>query len=170
VTSGFDPAAAKVASSGAIEHAPLRMLFDYWSSLAPDGAIPLKQTFDIVNVPIAAWPHMFMIDILEGERNYRVRVCGTYIVSVYNRDFTGRRLVEEEIPHTTESVTYELLGRLVRDRRPLHYDGPSSFRFSGFKSPHEQIMMPLSDDSGRIVAALGAVYYPGARPNHGYRF
>jgi len=166
-----DPAsAAEVAASGSIQNLPLRRLFDYWAGLASGDAVPLERQLDIANLPPKTRAHMLAIAILDGERNYRVTMLGSYLVAVYGRDYTGCRLVDEEIPRVTRSITYALLDRLARDRRPLCYHGPSGFRFAGFDSPHEQIMMPLCDDAGRIVAAVGAIDFPDARPNDGYRF
>jgi hypothetical protein len=147
-----------------IRHPLLRKLFSYWSGIALQGALPgavaPRKFFDIVDVPLPVWPRTFMMDVLEGTGNYRVRVLGSYLVQIHGHDDTGRRLVDAEIPGATHSRTYALLERMMHERAPVRYWGPTSLRFSGIDTPHEQIVLPLGDDAGRITTALGAVDYP----------
>jgi hypothetical protein len=132
-------------------------LYRYWRSLAPAGEVPRKCAFNPIDLPGAVWPRIFLLDILEGRQNYRVRLLGTYLVDACGRDLTGLHLVESEIPRIERSATWRMLPALVVEREPQYYFGPTSFRFGDVYQRIEQILMPLADDYGDVRYALGGL-------------
>ena len=148
-----------------IRHPLLKDLFAYWQKIATsDGIIP-KGKFDPVDLPAALWPRLHMIDIPEQNAPMcRNRLLGTYVVDAVGFDFTGRRLIDAEIPGVSCSVTYKLLEKLLAASEPQHYFGPPSFAMADRFATHEQILLPLTDETGGITAAVGALDYQGFSP------
>ena len=138
----------------------IQALFAYWDALPKFLDSPRKTDFDPVDLAVKVWPRLFMVDILEGQNEYRLRLLGTYLVEAYGRDFTGARFVDSEIPNVTRSQTYRLLGDLVATQKPQHYLGPTEFRFITDYAICEQILLPLVDDKGRIAHVVGAIDFP----------
>lgn len=139
----------------------LEILFEYWEKLAANVGVPQKTIFNPIDVPGTVWPRIFIIDILEGVRNYRVRLLGTYLVDAYGQDFTGCNMNDGEIPRITQSATYRLLPKLQSSGLPQHYFGPTPFRYTDSYREVEQVLMPLADPIGRIAYAVGGVDYLG---------
>lgn len=142
----------------------LGSLFEYWNSLRQAGGIPLKSGFDPINLPTTLWPRLHMIDIPRDGGVNRNRLLGTYIAEAVGSDFTGRRLTDDEIPGMSGSVTFHLLQQLLSSSEPQHYYGPSRFLGVSRFAAHEQILLPLYDEEGQIVAAVGALDYPEFSP------
>ena len=147
-----------------IRHPLLKELYEYWKGLGASGGTPLKSRFDPVDLRAALWPRLHMIEIPEDGDVARNRVLGTYVVAAVGLDFTGKRLSDSDIPGMTSSVTYALLQRLMVTGEPQHYFGPPNFGATGRFATHEQVLLPLSDEAGRIVGAVGALDYPGFTP------
>ncbi|MCZ8310003.1 MAG: PAS domain-containing protein [Magnetospirillum sp.] len=139
----------------------LETLFGYWESLNSRAGIPEKLSFNPIDIPGLVWPRIFMIDILEGLRNYRVRLLGTYLVDAYGQDFKGCRLDDDEIPRITQSATYRLLPKLQLSGKPQYFFGTTPFRYTDSYREVEQVLMPLADSTGRIAYAVGGVDYRG---------
>lgn len=135
----------------------LATLYQYWRSLKRTDGVPLKQAFNPIDLPGSVWPRIFMLDILDGPENYRVRLLGTYLVDAYSRDLTGHRLVESEMPGITASATWRMLPALVAKREAQYYFGPTNFKFGDMYKRIEQVLMPLADDRGDIRYAIGGI-------------
>ncbi|MDZ4370251.1 MAG: PAS domain-containing protein [Phenylobacterium sp.] len=90
-------------------------LFAYWSALRADGAAPSRRRLNPRDIK-RLLPTVSLIDVLPGE-DYRMRLAGTGLYSVYGGEITGRRLGEV---YNSAAAEYwrEELGRVVRDRRP----------------------------------------------------
>ena len=144
-----------------IRHPLLKLLFEHWEALEAPGGIALKSRFDPIDLPAALWPRLHMIRIPEDDSTCRNAVLGGYVVGAVGRDFTGRRLLDSEIPGVTRSVTYGLLQRLLADPVPQYHFGPSRFARASRFAAHEQILLPLADATGRVNAAIGALDYHG---------
>ncbi len=100
---------------------PLIQAFaDYWwSKRTRHGTVPDRADLDpLVEVPQLV-PHIFLLDVLDGGADFRVRLIGTRIVSHYGRDSTGRRISE-----MTSGIYLEAIVRLFRDtmraRQPVY--------------------------------------------------
>ena len=144
-------------------HASLRQLLDYWQRLKRDRRMPCKREFDPLDLPPRVLPRLFLIEYLEGAANYRLRLMGTYLRDAYGREFTWRRLIEEEMPGVTKTMTYQLLGVMMKTGEPQYNLGPDRFRFFDTYSLVEQVLLPLADDNGRLGFAIGALDYPDMR-------
>lgn len=144
----------------------IEALWSYWHRLADEASPPAKRRFDIVALPTDSWSRLILFDVLDGARDYRVRVMGTYLVEAYGADFTGRRLVDAEIPRVTNSASYQLLGRAVETRAPQHYLGPCGFQLGPGLDDVAMVVLPLTDAAGRVAHAIGSIHYPSFRERH----
>jgi hypothetical protein len=90
-------------------------LYAYWNALRADAAAPPRGRLDPGDIK-RLLPTVSLIDVLPGE-DYRMRLAGTGLYSVYGGEITGRRLGEV---YNSAAADYwrEELGRVVRERRP----------------------------------------------------
>lgn len=92
-------------------------LFSYWASLRGGAPVPARGRLDPRDMT-RLLPTVSLTEVLPGEAiDYRIRLAGTALYSVYGREITGRRLGEV---YNSAAADYwrDELGRIVRDRRP----------------------------------------------------
>ncbi len=142
------------------KHPALQALWSYWRDLARGAPIPRRSDFDVLDVPVSAWPRVFMIDVLEGEKKYRFRVIGSYVVAAHKKDYTGRLVINEEIPNVTQTHAYRLIGESIASRAPKYFYDQTVFRFTNFSSMVEQIFLPLVDKDDKISSLVCALDFP----------
>jgi hypothetical protein len=64
----------------------------------------------------------------------------------------------------TLKIAQQWLQQLRASCEPQHYYGPSHFGRANRFVAHEQILLPLYDETGSVVAAIGALDYEGFTP------
>ncbi len=72
---------------------PVRLLHDYWQSIAPaPGLLPGRQHLDPLDIDPQAMPWIFLMDVIRADGaplDYRYRLVGTGNVDLVGRDATG---------------------------------------------------------------------------------
>ena len=137
-----------------LAHLPdkLRQALEYWKSLKGTRAIPLRSSFDPIDVP-ALLPHFLMVEVLRctGDRevrDFRFRLVGTYIDDRVKERYTGKRLSEIE-GKGPGSALWRAYGEVERERKPkllsLNYLGPTD----GIKKSWE-VFLPFSNSGTRV--------------------
>lgn len=127
-------------------------LFAYWASLRDGGRLPPRARLD----PAAIKPHLptvSLIDVRREPRDYRLRLAGTALYSVYGREITGKRLEEVYAPDAAAYWRGEL-DRVVEERRPAV--GCHSMAWRG--AAHLSILwlrLPLASDGRHVDMILG---------------
>ena len=92
-------------------------LYAYWSALKGGAALPIRRRLDPVGIK-RLLPTISLIDVVPGEpMDYRMRLAGTGLYSVYGREITGRRLGEIYSSSAGDYWRSEL-GRVVSEARP----------------------------------------------------
>jgi hypothetical protein len=129
----------------------LRFLLQYWTGLAPDGAVPNRRRID----PLAMRPalgYVMLIDIVDRGRDFRYRLYGSTIALISQLDMTGRLMSEH--PASTYVNEFGLAAnRAVLSRRlPLYTERTPAL--AERTTRWQRIAMPLADDSGEITRLL----------------
>lgn len=138
---GFDPRR--------IAHTGLRTLYDYWRSRSPSGLLPPKAIVD----PVAMRPwlgNITLVDVAEGGRTFRIRLCGSALVERLGLDLTGRDLsaipdeaYRERLEDEFRRVAATGRPSVSRNRR----------RIAGTPYDFEILRLPLGDN-GRDVSNI----------------
>lgn len=125
-------------------------LFAYWSGLRRGGALPGRRDIH----PRALKRHLptiSLIDILPGD--YRVRLAGTGLYTVYGREITGRRL--HDVYNTAAADYWRVeLGKVVADGRP----GVGVHNLAWRGASHLSLVwlrLPLASDGKTVDMILG---------------
>ena len=92
-------------------------LFAYWASLRQEGRLPGRA--DIHPKGFKRYlPNVSLTEIpADGENDYRMRLAGTGLYSVYGREITGRQLSDVYSSVAADYWRVEL-GKVVAERRP----------------------------------------------------
>jgi hypothetical protein len=70
-----------------------RQLFDYWQALAGDTAMPLRADFNPARLP-RLLPGISLIDVALPIEQSRVRLAGTKLRDIFDREVTGLTITE----------------------------------------------------------------------------
>ncbi len=128
-------------------------LFAYWASLRQAGRIPGRADIRPDDFK-RLLPTVSLIDIIDGPpRDYRVRLAGTALYSVYGREITGRSLGDVYGSKAADYWRGEL-DKVVENRRPGVGCHSLSWRGSGHMSLL-WLRLPLATDGRNVDMILG---------------
>ncbi|MES2033754.1 MAG: PAS domain-containing protein [Pseudomonadota bacterium] len=128
-------------------------LFAYWASLRQSGRLPSRS-----DIHPAAFkrllPTVSLIDVLGGERrDYRLRLAGTGLYSVYGREITGHALGDVYGQRVADYWRTEL-DKVVEERRP----GVGCHSLAWRGASHASLLwlrLPLASDGRNVDMILG---------------
>ena len=128
-------------------------LFAYWASLRQAGRIPGRADIRPEDFK-RLLPTVSLIDVVDGlRRDYRLRLAGTGLYSVYGREITGRTLSDVYGSKTADYWRSEL-DKVVEGRRPAVGCHSLSWRGSGHVSLL-WLRLPLASDGVNVDMILG---------------
>jgi len=130
-------------------------MFAYWASLRRGASLPSRVDLHPSGIK-KMLPTVSLIDVkrdLDGAIDYRLRLAGTGLYTVYGREITGRTL---EDVYASSAVEYwrRELDKVVIERRPGV--GVHSLAWKG--SPHMSILwlrLPLASNGKDVDMILG---------------
>jgi hypothetical protein len=70
-----------------------RQLYDYWIGLSRPGSIPCRADFNPAKLP-RLLPGISLIDVDEVLEHSRVRLAGTRLRDIFDREVTGLRIID----------------------------------------------------------------------------
>jgi hypothetical protein len=129
-------------------------LYSYWASLRRGAKLPARA-----DIQPGAFkrllPTVSLIDVDDagGDLDFKLRLAGTGLYSVYGREITGRRLCEVYNSSATDYWRFEL-GRVVSERRPTA--GVHNLAWRG--ASHLSILwmrLPLSSNGADVDMIMG---------------
>jgi hypothetical protein len=138
-------------------------LFAYWASLRKAGRLPGRADIRPEDLK-RLLPTVSLIDVLPGG-DYRLRLAGTGLYSVYGREITGRRLEDVYNSQAAEYWRREL-DQVVKDGRPGV--GVHSLSWRGVS--HMSILwlrLPLASNGKDVDMILGYDAVVGAPSESG---
>ena len=128
-------------------------LFAYWASLRQAGRIPGRADIRPEDFK-RLLPTVTLTDVVPGlRRDYRVRLAGTGLYSVYGREITGRSLTDVYGSKAADYWRGEL-DKVVQERRPGVGCHSLSWRGSGHMSLL-WLRLPLASDGKTVDMILG---------------
>jgi len=128
-------------------------LFAYWASLRQAGRLPGRADIRPEDFK-RLLPTVSLIDIVDGpRRDYRLRLAGTGLYSVYGREITGRSLGDVYGAKAADYWRAEL-DKVVEGRRPGVGCHSLSWRGAGHMSLL-WLRLPLASDGRNVDMILG---------------
>ena len=143
-------------------------MFAYWASRRQGGQLPGRAAIHPQHFK-RHLPTISLIDVLSEPRDYRLRLAGTGLYSVYGREITGRTLEDVYAPPAAAYWRTEL-DKIVDSRRPGV--GVHSLAWRG--ASHLSILwlrLPLASNGAEVDMILGfdAVVGMGQMQHSGIR-
>ena len=127
-------------------------LFAYWASRRQGGLLPARCNIHPSHFK-RHLPTISLIDVVGAPRDYRLRLAGTGLYSVYGREITGQTL--EEVYNTASAEYWRAeLDKIVEQKRP----GVGVHNFAWRGAGHVSILwlrLPLSSNGEDVDMILG---------------
>jgi hypothetical protein len=128
----------------------------YWQQKRGRRPMPARADIDPLELR-AILRHVFLIDVLPGEAEFRFRLLGTAITERYGRDSTRKTVREVYADADPAFVAWytAMLVAVKTSRRPVLAAGPMLMvrkDFVSFRALH----LPLSDDGDTVNLIFGA--------------
>lgn len=141
-------------------------LYAYWASLRQEGRLPSRADIHPKGFK-RLLPTVSLIDVHGGDTNdYRLRLAGTGLYSVYGREITGRALTDVYNSQAAEYWRQEL-DKIVENRRPAA--GCHNLAWRG--AAHLSILwlrLPLATNGYDVDMILGYDAVVGLQGEGGY--
>ena len=128
-----------------------REIFDFWLSCREAGSLPKRKSFTPSAIP-SLLPSISLIDILPDDR-FRVRLAGTRLRDVFDREITGLSVAELE-RLSNPGYWQRACSAVVSSRMPVH-GAIRSPRVTKDHLVQFWMRLPFVDDENRISQLLG---------------
>ncbi|WP_193181797.1 PAS domain-containing protein [Nisaea sediminum] len=129
-------------------HDIIEQAISYWESLHDGPGAPLRTSFDPVDIP-RLLPHILFFDVLDEGRDFRFRVIGERVRSVFFGNYTGRTLLSlDHVEPDGPLVRMFRKAVVSREpvREPVEYVGPNSEIVK-----HDEVVLPLGNAAGTVT-------------------
>lgn len=138
----------------------LQHLLRHWLEQRGDRLVPARTSIDPAQLgPLLS--SIWMCDYLPQERRFRMRLAGEGINQIYGRSINQCDF-EEIIAADMLDHVLQLYRRVVEEPAILHNTG-HIYLASGRSLLGERLVLPLTDDSGGVMHAIGASIMSNAR-------
>lgn len=134
--------AGKMAFVDAIKAEHLVQLYRYWAARRGDDGFVWRESIDPLDLPASVAPHIILLDVLDGGKNFEYRLVGAAVVKSVGREFVGQNIYEYHREHERLHVALGYQD-VVRTRRPDHYFGELR-NIDGLTVEYERIALPLT--------------------------
>lgn len=96
----------------------------YWKSIRGDATFPRRDAMSPEEI-VALWPHLLMVDVIDGGADYYIRLFGQNLVNSYGEQ-TGRRHSEAKVPDVVRDRSRQLFDFCREHTAPAYAYWPES--------------------------------------------
>lgn len=128
------------------------ILFTYWRSCSPGGALPRWEDFDLVKIPTVV-PNLTLIQVDRNPLTYVTTMTGTTVVEEIGTDNTSAHIHELS---GGDAVAARFNNLLETRNGYFVSNAPVRWASNDFKK-HSALMLPLCDEAGTITHIVGWV-------------
>lgn len=131
----------------------LRRLHQYWDHERGNHPMPTRGSVDPIKMRYILG-HLALIDVIQGRKDFRVRLHGTELVSRLGADFTGKTL--DELPFADlRKHALRWFADVVERRAPIHEHVDKVI--DGFARKFDVLVLPYSTQRTAVDLILVAV-------------
>ena len=122
--------------------------FSYWKAIKGDAAFPRRDAMSPEEI-VALWPHLLMVDVLDGGADYYIRLFGQNLVNTYGEQ-TGRRHSEARVPEVVRDRSRQLFDFCHAHAAPAYAYWPEAPSDRRPFVDVEALCLPLSSDGSAL--------------------
>jgi|SRR5579864_2007132 len=142
-------------------HAVVSEIFRYWDSKRGTRRMPSRAAIDPVELRRLV-PNTILIDVVEPEERYRVRLVGGAITDFFGRNMAGAWEEQSMAPTLFAQMT-AILTSVVVTRAPRFRAGRAQWHVDKSFRGFEACWLPLSPDDNRVNKILGGIAFERTR-------
>lgn len=135
-------------------HADVKLFYEYWLSISPEGRLPGRQHFDPIGIP-QLLPNLWLIEVHREPLRFWRRLVGSKIEEFAGMNLTGG-WVGDRLSGARLSGVHSFLMDVVETKRPNWRRGKSLIRFEKDFAELERLYLPLAND-GETVDMIVAI-------------
>lgn len=136
-------------------------VYEAWKRIAGGRMAPRRDEITPALVK-QALPWVWMIDAIDGGRDFRFRIAGDRIIQFMGRRYAGH-LVSEFTDQPFFQDMRAVLKACAEQKRPMMV-GPGRSKLSGKEHMElEVVVLPLSEDGANVTTLFGAMETRGLR-------
>ena len=136
-------------------HCRVRWAYDYWNAKRGARPWPLREDIDPVDFPRDALPTVYILERLESEDDYLVRLGGNVYRQIYGRETTGLR-VSQMIPREGDGAAiHDEFATALSTGRPVLHIGRLGWHKQGAHLSFQRILLPVSSAGPRCDILVG---------------
>ncbi|MEX2631460.1 MAG: PAS domain-containing protein [Tistlia sp.] len=134
----------------------MQWVLAHWRAQKGAQALPSKSLIDVTDFPARLLPMLFLLERIEAEASYVVRLAGTSYRLIYGREITGLT-VDELLAHSDAGTNLRAdLSRALESAEPVFIDGLMTWPASGAKVPYQRLLLPYcAEPEGPVRFLLG---------------
>lgn len=135
-------------------HPKLEALHALWASRRPEGRLPARADFDVIE--LAPWlGNLNVVEVIDGGRDFRYRLHGTNLVRILGMELTGRRV--SELPAAMQGTILDEHRQVLAGREPCWF---TRIRFNRDEDHLRvaKLALPLAADGHSIDRLLLGLY------------
>ena len=134
----------------------LRELHAYWQEIAKGDGLPSLKDVDPVEIPHLL-KGIYLIDVTEPTADFRVRLMGTHIVDVFDKDYTGQAVADFDLDGESDAILAEY-EKVVDGKEPALRTEVLRNR-NGELFRYERLLLPLSSNGVVVDTLLGGLFF-----------
>ena len=127
---------------------------EYCKHLAGSRVMPRLRQLSLTDM-LWVLEHIFLVDVLRDEDDYRFSLFGNHVRKIYGTDFSGKLLssVNNANSRNLFRATYNAV---VATQTALYLRG--KYCWPTQEIDVERLLIPLADDNGHLSTILGVLY------------
>lgn len=118
----------------------------YWESARVGQKIPHVSAIDPTSLPTEALRWIAVFEVMDSEKDFKVRLAGTGITGLTGREFTGMRV--SEIPGSERGLVRMI--RCVEEQRPYFSGDPLEWSLGQEHINYSVLCLPFRDDAAKV--------------------
>ena len=134
----------------------MRRIYEYWMGHRKNDRLPQRSDIEPGELSDLL-PNIFLVDVEETPRRYRVRLAGTEVVACFGVDMTGKTIDSLDLGDDA-ALILKLYDKAVDSGEPI-YDRHQYWTESyGQHLNYERLLLPLSSDGTHVDKLLGCTF------------
>ncbi len=138
-------------------HGDIKLLFDYWRSISPEGKIPGRQHFDPIEIS-QILPNLWLIEVHRDPLRFWRRLVGSKIEEFAGMNLTGG-WVGDRLSGARLSGVHSFLMDVVETKQPNWRRGKSLIRFEKDFAELERLYLPMATDGETVDMILAVTVF-----------
>src|SRR5690606_10492030 len=123
----------------------------YWQGQKEGWPLPPKHKIDVTDFPPRLLPMLFLLEWIEQDDSYVVRLAGTAYRDIYRREIT-RMSADRLLEHSDAGANLKrALTRALAEAVPVFSDTLMTWPPTGAQVTYQRLLLPYSGEPGRPV-------------------